>query len=318
MYWREDNEPEGLSEEQRWERRLCGTYADNLLREKFGMEILPIDEGRVCSDGRRTPTVRKKLAHMLDSPYDFKVHHDTWEKIAPKYAIAPEFRMDGTKEVSKYSYSNRETVAMDNRYDAYRNIKELNPGETIYVWLHLDEYDYQCIHRKEKNASTRYSGNSYREWDDHLIFPADSQEDIEKSVYQAKLFDYVSKHIEDVLTATCDMDVKRLLGQEAQTRRIDSHELKNESKFTDETLTEKIRLAASQMRFLRRTIKELLEFRGHLRRAGGHQGFIEEAMNKTGKWIQHNAPKFVLQDSNKQLKELADLCLKGSPQGMLS
>lgn len=314
-YWNEKFE--GMSEQQQWECRLFGDYAEKLLLNKYpemkqdGKTPKQIDTKisitSICGDKRRKNTVRRVLEEVTNGPLygDYLiVDHDKFLEKAPQYASRPEFDLSGSK---KEGY--KELKPLNDPTQAYRHIKDLTSRENIYVYLHQNKYIFKLITRKISRTHRRF-GYGISIYHEMKIFPKVHLDDIEKAIFRSRVEDIARRHAQLVMRAVYNVEPKYLHGKDDDYDLSPTTFLRVEGYdgYTEESLTKRIVSLAKVVRIYRKALQETLEFGRAVRAAGGFK--VDEVVDKLTEHLMLEAPLYINDEKHDDLQAFAKDILK--------
>jgi len=296
----------GLTEEQIWVLEFCGIAACEYLIEKYSKQSgnpVRVDAVRITNHKGRTGTARKLFEkHGLIEPSysDFLTPiFKKVEEICLKEGVAPTFDMDGCDTKKEPHVS---------RIQSYKVLKYLKARELMYVYTHQDEYDFYSVGDTDSFGKTNTKTLK--------VFSKKDLPTLEANILKARITEYARGHVREVLPKIIGYTLRALHNNSfAEIHDDEDGFLTNKvnhcahcdekEPLTNEALTERIGEAARQMRFLRRTIRELLDLRRYVRQHG-EEKIIETAeehlMYQAPLWI--NVP-------DRKLREFAKALLSG-------
>lgn len=134
-----------------------------------------------------------------DYRYFIKVVPEWYEKYAKTIETEPQFELKKTIEVPG-KYGGKEKRAAT-ELDGYREVVSFEPGETIYVLNHLDDYELVPI---TKSFNNKHYGSTTRSY--MMCYPKAQRGDLAKDVFDAHVEEYLKKHFEWIVKLLFNID----------------------------------------------------------------------------------------------------------------
>lgn len=296
----------GLTEEQIWVLEFCGKAACEYLKEKYCKQSgnpVRVDLVSITHHKGRVGTARKLFEKrgLITPIYSTDA--------APVYEKVDEICLKEGKEcdfdVSGCSHDSKNTAHVS-RIQSYIVLSYMNAREQMYIYAHQDEYDFCCVANKDAFGKTNTKTLK--------VFPKNKLPTLEANIIRARVTEYARGNVREILPKilgytpralhndACDelkdSDLRSSVHSSAQCNRSDP--------FTEEDLTERIAVAARQIRFLRRTVRELLDLRRYIRENSENK-LIEIAEDH----LMYMAP-ILINDADEKIRSFAKALLSGT------
>lgn len=314
-------------EKENWIMELCGHYAKKLIFKKYVPEesnSLAVSLSSVCGDGRRTNTVCKALSeedlieplHGWDKKAKFQVKHEVFLKIAPKYALAPEFDTSGWKSSSTSYFSTREDKRdpLESRYDKYKRLSAygIKSENYIYIYFHQDEYVF--VKRERSIGGKNLYYNSTRTVNETFIYPRAKLNVLEKNTFEAKLERAMKNHTAKVMDLVLEDKMEKInneTGTFKDTSSFDEH-----SPWRLENIQNRIKESQDFIRHYQQTLIDLKKIEAFMKPLGD-ENFLKKCKDVFRAHVIKMAPIYMNSKEEGDFKELAQLILKGSHEGIV-
>lgn len=314
MYFQSSKRIVDLPEKQRWISLLCAGYVKILLKAKYEEGKRDhIEASCICSDGRRVSTVRRHLekegliqvSHDKDS--SFKCIPEAVEKLLPRYVEVPEFDVGG------YFENNGSRRAAKNILECYRKLQGLNNAESIYVYLHEDEFDIRIEEKTRRHPNSRYkSSATYKVV---KIFPKKKIKELNDSILEANALEHASRNAAEIIPQIIGKPLRALESNNRKYVLSSANKpewifIPDDMEWTEKELTLRLQETLRKRRLLDRASKELLAIRRQLRATGGDEKFKELLTRTAYKTILEEAP-LKINDEDNETRHLARMFMSG-------
>jgi hypothetical protein len=181
----------------------------------------------------------------------------------------------------------------------------MNAREQMYVYTHQDEYNFYSVGDKDSFGKTNTKTMK--------VFPKRLLPTLEANIIKARVTEYARGNVREVLPKILGYSPRALHNSAWDELRdcdlrssVYACAQYDKDPFTEENLTERIAMAARQMRFLRRSIHELLDLRRYVRQHGE-----SKIIEVTEDHLMYQAPIWI-NDADARLRSFAKALLSGS------
>jgi len=318
---REQNDIKSLGvscREQTWEIRYAYAVLMKILCDKYGYEreyyTKEVSPYKACQYDRSANLCRE---HLLSKGLITQLNQPVMDVVlqtATQYAVAFEF--DISCNTSSYR-----TEPYDCPNEAYEDLTRLENRKLFYVYLNKDKYDIHVYRKTESVSSSVYGGrrNRYRyssssapterEVTELKVFPKNKRKELIDNLCRVKVKRFIEDHIQ--------LRAKIFYDLELRTMNNDSDEWKNVTQFNKDTpitveeFDKRMHLAQEAVSFFQRTYGELQALRDRLV-AGKTINVDQDIYKKTIEYFKINAPLYINEEEDKDLKHFAILTLKGA------
>jgi len=181
-----------------WLTAFYGRHIINLFSEKDPLEMF-INSDYICGDQRRVHKLLEVLRYydlLIESnyirgdwrsrynkdSYGLKINHDTFKKIAKKYAVRHKFEVKPPKEGQ-------------DRFSTYPTISSISAEGRIHIYFHQDQYE--IVDRDEVTVGTwnRPAATSRKV----RVLPKNLTTKSERAVFDKAVEDYYSNNMDEVV-----------------------------------------------------------------------------------------------------------------------
>ena len=286
---------------EQWVMRFCGYYAENKLKALFNIdthEAIPVRS--IESDRRRENTVARALVDA-GVAVDWLHPSDKIETIMAPLGKMPAFNTNGYIEKEDH-YSGNKITVFKNGYQSYRNVEELDACESIYVYLHQNEFDFRYMEIKTKINPYTTSERTEKKL---KLFPKALLNTLDANLFRAKAKEYATNNMNEALQAAYGLafrSFKTPMEGHPEYVGFDTHIDTDKSEWlTVAKLDERLAKAQAQAKFLARSIKELKVLRCKTQDDAQYEKTVVDA---TLEYLHSQAPLWVV-DEDKDRKTLA-------------
>jgi hypothetical protein len=286
-----------LPERKRWLIHLLSLYAESKLTTMYENKTMRYTIRGVCPDRRRVPTVRKYLEdlNLIQPSYhsneEIAMREEEIEKLLPGYTKEPEFNTSGVTPIKKYSYSEDKSEAISDPGIVYQRLRDLGAYETIYVYLHQDDYVFQKFTETYRNSRS-VSGSEYNFVS---IFPKKHIDILNDNILKAQNEEFAKTHPKEVLSKLLKIRFRNIKDDDFCLT------LEDTSRCISET--------QKSLRFYSRLLKEYKILERHLTKTGD-EAFKSSVIKTSRDYITRKAPLWIVGE-DKEKKKLAQMFLSG-------
>lgn len=295
---------------QHWVILLCGFYAEKKLQEMYDLEgkldkhkYNNIRISSICSDKRRTNTVRKHLEslNLVQTSYytdaDLVTVDEEIEKLLKGFSKEPEFHTSGYIKEKDY-YSDDKVNPVTNIGDLYRDIYEFSASEIIHVYLNHAQYNFKMFKTTStyRSRKTSYQEKTHVRYD-LKIFPLAALDKTDEVALLANNETYAKAHANAILSYAFDLNFIALDNKKPY--------------FTVEDLETRIQQVKDKQRVLRRTLAELSVLKRKAETL--KDSYKDTILNSSLNYVRRRAPIWINdKEADASEKTLAKMCLKGT------
>lgn len=313
------------AEQSTWLTKFLGCYARDKLIMKYydhNKDVrISISATHICSDGRRTPTVRGFLERqdlVMPTYANLVPIEEEVEKILSGFTKEPVFELTALK----HSYSS-DTTPMDNPEDGYKVISDFISEEYVYIYLNQDKYDFKNVTHKYTNSRT----GSVRESHHLKLFPKALISSLDDNIVEKHIEVYALEHTQEVMSKAFGIKLNALHNyipifmDEEDQKKLPFHPIvyndsgsytsyNKDKTYSLEDLNNRVENVREMTRFYGRALKELLVLQRHCNQLGEDQ-FKKHIQNASRDILQDLAPMW-LNDKDENKKKIAMMVLKGT------
>ena len=292
-----------------------GAYAFWAIREAYrvehGAEIrteFSVGLADVCYYQRQQEMARRAI-QSAGLCHSWNLSDPSVEKIlevAPQYWSEPTFSGGDTLP--------KERTTKD-RYAAYRRVDGLTKAQAIYVWRHLDEYDFVMITENiHTSGGYRYSAYGTVRTNEVLsLYPKARLQTAETEIYWSKLKAYADSHLGTCLGLMTGHKYPMLDAKNSLQHQSDPFISLNL-----DLIPEAIIKAQDMIMHLTTGIQELTALGEQIEIAGGGAAYKEKMYQALYEYLRRMFPvHMVPTEEDEELQELALLTMKGQDRGVL-
>jgi hypothetical protein len=239
-----------------------------------------------------------------DYRYFIKVVPEWYEEYAKTIETEPKFELQ--KTIKEYGKSGAKERAVTEK-DGYREVISFEPGETIYILNHLDDYDFIPTQRSYNNKRLGIFIRKYM-----MCYPKAQRGDLARDVFDAHVEKYLKKHFEWI--------VKLVFGiEEDVINRNHPHlssyitNFNDPNKFTKEKVEDRICSAIEGILYYQKVLPVLKKIKKGFDQFDGTDIFAE-GLKRFREYLEECYPCH-LEDEDEDLKQLAQWMMYGKHEG---
>lgn len=239
-----------------------------------------------------------------DYQYFIKIVPKWYEEYAKTIETEPTFELQKTiKEYGRYGFKKRAATEKD----GYKEVISFEPGETIYILNHLDDYEFISTQRSYSNRRVGTVTRNYM-----MCYPKAQRGDLAKDVFDAHVEEYLKKHFEWIVKLVFGIE-ENVINREHPHLSSYIADFDDPDKFTKEKVEDRICSAIEGILYYQKVLPVLREIKKGFDVFEGTDIFAE-GLKRFREYLEECYPCH-LEDEDKDLKQLAQWMMYGKHQG---